>query len=172
MSIESDQVELAPCPEIVRAHRYHRRLIGRLGRVPVALAYHEAQQIHLEWVSQGRFQDIRFSRFRRLLGADWRVNRESAVLHAAIHPEVVALAGLLGSVYWRGLAASSRQGDVMRFYGEVGSRVHAGYQRPADYFDPLGQWAEEQVSAHRLGRTPPSPSDVFAMSNYGYTDTH
>lgn len=172
VSTENDQVDLTACPEIIQAHRYHRCLISRLGRVPIAYAYYESRSIQLEWVAQGRFQDVRARRFDRLLGSGWRVNRESAVLNAVIYPEVVALTGILASAYWRSLAASLAPMNVMRFYGEVGNRVHPGYRRAGNGFDPLRQWVEALAHPVWLGRATRSPSAVFAANEHDYLDTH
>jgi hypothetical protein len=172
IGIENDQMDISSCPEIVWAQRYHRRLIDRLGRPAVAFACSESWNIHLRWVTQSRFPDIRDRRFARLIGPRWRVNGESPILHAAIYPEVVALTGLLGSAYWRSLAVSTSSRDVTRFYREVGRRVFADFHGPADGFDPIRQWREAQLMPHYKGQPSKPPTTVFAANEYNYRDTY
>ena len=90
-------------PEILHAHRRHRRLIRRHGRDPVMRAFRDAQP-HLHRLAPGRLPDPGFDRRMEIFhGPGWhdRDDDEPHTSDAAAYPQSVALTRLLASPYWR-----------------------------------------------------------------------
>jgi TniQ protein len=103
ISKDHEQPNLSAQPEILRAHRRHRRLIRRHGRDPVMRAFHDAQRICIGWRLDG-LRDPGFGRRMKIFhGPGWDDRDEPAAQtsDAATYPQSVALARLLASPYWR-----------------------------------------------------------------------
>jgi hypothetical protein len=98
---DGDQPHLARQPDILQANRRHRRLIKRHGREPVRFAIIDATHICEQW----RDRDWRDKAFQRRMNIFRDRAPDTPVtgpqVGAATYPEIVALARLLVSPYWR-----------------------------------------------------------------------
>ncbi|GAA0931039.1 TniQ family protein [Nonomuraea longicatena] len=126
------QPDLRDQPEIMRAHGLHGRLIRRHGRFPVSVAFGEAENIMHIWERNGLCQERADQRMIAWTGwSDWRayVRRGDPRRAAAQYPEVIALARLLASPYWRGLALNGTRGTEinLRFLAEVRRTISQNY---------------------------------------------
>ena len=150
------QPDLAGQPEILAAARAHRRLARRHGHEKARAAYYQARRVLDEWKDSGHHDYAQSEGFGRritaFLGPGWSVRRDSAFAAAARYPQVVALAQLLASPYWTGLAVRDHvaAGRPDRGRRERAADAVAGYHadalRRGDLFpDPFipGDLADE-----------------------------
>ena len=139
---ESEQPNLGGQPDILRAHKHHLRLVRRLGRDAVAVAYAFADHICRQWTAQRSYDDGLRQRMRLFLGSRWQVHHFDPVFAAALYPQVVALTRLLASPYWQAQAQSENSVGQHRFVSEVSRTVASGYRwpQPPRSGDPLYQW--------------------------------
>jgi len=141
----TDQPDLSAQPDILQAHKQHRRLVRRFGRDAVAFEFAIADQICRRW-HEHRQHDGGF-RDRMLIfhGSGWQVSPASPTVAAAIYPQSVALTRLLASPYWQALSAPSRPDRQELFIAEVRRTVAPGYQwpQPCRPADPLDSWITE-----------------------------
>lgn len=143
-------------PEIVAAQRAHLRLLHRLGPAATYDAVltgflicghrwdqpaHDPDDARLTWheragalIPSGEEQDT-FSTSR---------------LFAAVYPEAVKTAALIGLLHWRRLAAGGPQ-EQRRFAAEIGRRLGEPDYRPHVAEDPIAHWIDEDCWH------PPSP---------------
>jgi hypothetical protein len=102
------QPDLAGQPEILAARRSYRRMARAHGRETARSAYLTATWIIDEWRHAGFYDYARTDGFSRrmtkFLGPRWRVDLDFPLAAAARYPQAVALARLLASPYWVGLA--------------------------------------------------------------------
>lgn len=129
-------------PDILRAHTQHLRLIRRFGRDEVTMGFEIAAEICRQWREQ-REHDEEFSRRLSIFhGPDWRLSPSDPTVAAAAYPEVVGLARLLISPYWRSLAVAYSPQDCSLFQQEMRRTVAATYRWPQPSFskDPLHRW--------------------------------
>lgn len=140
----TDQVSVAALPEVLAAHRVHRRLISRWGREPVRRAFGDAVDIVAGWLSQ-RVLPACQVRLDRLLDDDSGAGWNGARTQAARYPSVVALTTVLVDPGWvaRLRARDPAQwGDACRY---VADTVTDGY-RPSGVGDPLIRWSRDAVA--------------------------
>ena len=144
-----DQSDLTAQPDILHAHRRHRRLIRRHGRDPVMRAQRDAQHICIGW----RLDELRDPGFTRRMeifcGPGWqdRDDWTAQTSDAATYPQTVALARLLASPYWRARILGNHWAGHDEFTAELRRTVAPGYtwdyppprwRRGRD--DPLLEW--------------------------------
>lgn len=99
------QPDLRRQPQILRAHRAHRRLIRVAGRETVHAAYRAAGKILERWRDGGSDYDDGFvERMRIFHAARHAVTAGDPTVQAAAYPQRVALTRLLAHPYWRALA--------------------------------------------------------------------
>ena len=132
ISTGHDQPDLTAQPEILHAHRRHRRLIRRHGRDPVMRALRDAQRICIGWRLDG-LPDPGFSRRMEIFcGPGWqdRDDWTAQTSDAATYPQSVALARLLASSYWRARILGNHWAGHDEFTAElrrtVAPRLHLG----------------------------------------------
>lgn len=139
-SAEGDQPDLARQPEILQANRRHRRLIASHGREPVRFAIIDAGRICHEW----RDRDWRDKAFQRRMnifrdsGPDSPT--DSPHVDAATYPEIVALARLLVTPYWRHQAMIDNLTDTSANYfawQDLREEVTAGRRHWDDIPEPI-----------------------------------
>lgn len=136
----ADQVSVSGLPDILMAQRAHNRMIRRFGYREVGAAYDGATRA-VDWSTYFPSDTPRWTRreyFGRQEG-DGNVSR--ACDAAAMYPEVVTLARVLVSPYWRRLSV----GDDLereRFFRQV---LECGITngRP-DLNTPLQRWIDMQ----------------------------
>jgi TniQ len=125
--------------EIAGAQRAHDRLVRRRGRVLAAESYLTAASIVRDWWG-GPWHPTLQRRWDRRL---WELGLlggpvPDQLLRAVLHPEAVALAGLLASPSWdaRLRAGHATAGD---FYAAVAARLAVDRSRPTTT-EPLLRW--------------------------------
>ncbi|GAA1309214.1 hypothetical protein [Saccharothrix xinjiangensis] len=147
---EHPQPDLHGLPEVVTAQHAHRRLLRRLG--PAAtydavltgffLCAHRWQ--HHDPTGPGDAHH-RWDRRARLLippGTETATFSPSR-LFAATYPEAVALAGLLGPLHGRRLAAGGPD-DQRRFAAEIARRLGLTDYRPLRSGDAIAHWIDQR----------------------------
>jgi TniQ len=135
-------------PDILRAHRQHLRLVRRFGRDEVTMGFAIGAEICRQWRDQ-REHDKEFGRRLTIFhGPDWRLSPADPTVAAAAYPEVVGLARLLISPYWRSLAVAHSSHDRSLFQQEMRRTVAPTYRWPQPSFskDPLHRWI---IGGHR-----------------------
>jgi hypothetical protein len=135
-------------PDILSAHRLHLRLVRRFGRDEVTMGFAIAAEICRQWRDQ-REHDQEFCRRLTIFhGPDWRLSPADATVAAAAYPEIVGLARLLISPYWRSLAVGYSSHDYSLFQQEMRRTVAPAYRWPQPSFskDPLHRWI---IGGHR-----------------------
>ena len=169
ISEDQAQPDLAAQPEILTAHRRHRRLICRHGRDTVMRAFRDAHHICIRWRLDG-IPDPGFDhRMEIFHGPGWRDrddDEETQTFDAATYPQTVALTRLLASPHWRGQILSKRWPD--EFAAEVSRTVAPGYlwdnyprirwRRDTD--DPLLEW---RMQTHQLEYEPLPPGHPWNL---------
>jgi hypothetical protein len=89
-----------------------------------ALAFADSRDIHVRWAQRGEFTQHSRSRLDVLLDEPGRViHFGEDAFHASIHPETVALAGLLASPCWRNLAEKPLGEQTAQFYAGAARRI-------------------------------------------------
>jgi hypothetical protein len=128
------QPNLAKTPEILGANRLHRRLIRRHGREAALSGFAAAERICATWHERSRHDNELHQLMERLLGPDWSADRDDPVIAAARYPQAIALARLLASPYWKGLATREHLATGMPDYGlisgltaEIYNEMQAGH---------------------------------------------
>ncbi|YCK40238.1 hypothetical protein ACNF49_41090 [Actinomadura sp. ATCC 39365] len=154
-------------PDIVAAQRRHLRLVRRHGWASTYDAVLTAFMIcaHL-WE-----QDPDGNPGMALNQAVWNVrsfvfipkNTEQETfsasrLFAAIYPEAISIAALLGSPTWRRLAAGDDE-QLSRFTTEIGWRLGDPLYQPRGERDPIAHWIEQDC-----WRPPSPPPTTFAAA--------
>jgi hypothetical protein len=144
--IRSAAATAQPCldnqPDILQAHKQHLRLVRRFGREEVMLGFAAAEHICRQWHAQ-RQHDEQFGRRMRIFhGSDWLLPAADPTIAAAAYPQVVALARLLTSPYWRSLVTSFPDAGESLFAQEVRKTVAPEYKWPQSRSsrDPLYRW--------------------------------
>jgi hypothetical protein len=170
ISKDPDQPDLTGQPEILRAHRRHRRLIRRHGQDPVMRAFRDARHICLGWRLDG-LRDPGFDRSMETFhgpGWDDRDEWTPHTLDAAAYPQSVALARLLASPYWRERILGSHWAGHDQFTAELRRAVAPDYTwdyRPPtrgrrDRDDPLLDW---RLRTRRLAFEPLPPGHAWNL---------
>ncbi|WUJ12553.1 TniQ family protein [Actinoplanes sp. NBC_00393] len=148
-------------PAIVAAQHAHLRLLRRLGPV----ATHDAVLTAFlvcghRWMNPpSSTTDVWHHwnhRLHRMIppGTEVRLFSTSR-LFAATYPEVIALAALIGSPYWRRLAAADIR-HQRRFTDEIAQRLGDPLYRPRVANDPLAKWIHEDC-----WRLPSPPASTY-----------
>jgi hypothetical protein len=161
-SADTLQPSLDRQPDILEAHTRHLRLVRRLGREEVTAAFTIAADICRQWHDH-REHDEEFSRRLEIFhGPDWRVPPSHPTVAAAAYPQVVALARLLASPYWKSLGVHSSAVSVSLFAREMMQTVAPSYRwpQPRESTDPLFRWliGDMQFGRARHRTSPHSPS--------------
>ena len=144
------QPDLTAQPEILTAHRRHRRLIRRHGRDTVMRAFRDARHICLGWRLDGIPDDGYGRRMEIFHGPGWRDrdDDETCTSDAAAYPQAVALTRLLASPYWRKRILGKDWPWPEEFETELRRTVAPGYiwgiyprtRWRRDRDDPLLEW--------------------------------
>ena len=170
ISKDHEQPDLTRQPEILHAHRRHRRLIRRHGRDPVMRAMRDAQHICIGWRLNG-LRDPGFDhRMEIFCGPGWDDRDEWApqAFDAATYPQSVALARLLASPYWRERILGTGWAGHDEFTAELRRTVAPDYtwdyrsptrwRRGRD--DPLLEW---RLHTRRLKFEPLPPGHAWNL---------
>jgi hypothetical protein len=144
------QPDLTAQPEILTAHRRHRRLIRRHGRDTVMRAFRDACHICLGWRIDGIAGHGYAHRMEIFHGPRWRDrdDDETQTSDAATYPQTVALTRLLASPYWRERILGKSWPWPDEFEAEVRRTVAPAYtwgtyppiRWRRDRDDPLLEW--------------------------------
>ena len=150
ISKDQAQPDLTAQPEILTAHRRHRRLIRRHGRDTVMRAFRDARHICLGWRLDGIPDDGYGRRMESFHGPGWRDrdDDETCTSDAAAYPQAVALTRLLASPYWRERILGKNWPWPEEFETELRRTVAPGYiwgiyprtRWRRDRDDPLLEW--------------------------------
>jgi len=170
ISKDHDQPDLTGQPEILHAHRRHRRLIRRHGRDPVMRALRDAQHICIGWRLDG-LRDPGFGRRMEIFhGPGWDDRDEWAAQtsDAATYPQSVALARLLASPHWRERILGKDWAGHDEFTAELRRTVAPDYTwdyRPRARWrrgrdDPLLEW---RLHTRRLKFEPFPPGHIWHL---------
>lgn len=170
ISKDHAQPDLTAQPEILHAHRRHRRLIRRHGRDPVMRALRDARHICIGWRLDG-LSDPGFSRRMEIFcgpGWDDRDEWPAQTSDAATYPQTVALARLLASPYWRERILGSHWAGHDEFTAELRRTVAPDYTwdyRPRPRWrrgrdDPLLEW---RLHIRRLRFEPLPPGHAWNL---------
>ena len=127
---------------IVEAQRRHRRLIRRHGREEVTAGIEVAGHICDKWYRL-RENDGEFNRRLEVFhGPGWVLPQVHPTIRAAAYPQVVALARLLASPYWRALAVGDSSAGRVLFGQELKRTVAPSCRWPQQVgsTDPLYRW--------------------------------
>ncbi len=102
----SDQLDVSPLPDVLRAHRHHHRIQRRHGRRGTSPAYPEAARLTLQWFRTSSPPELHHRWNQRLaalptepFGDPHRPSDQRVEL--ATYPESVILTSLLTSTHWR-----------------------------------------------------------------------
>lgn len=131
----TDQLDLTGHPEVLDAHRRHRRLIARRGRRTIRDTYLTSARIVWDWQCQGRRLASVTARLDRLREGRSCTYLDPAV-HAALYPAAVALTDLLTSPAWQPAPVDTDHPHTRRFLHRVAETVTDGYY-PTGGQDPL-----------------------------------
>lgn len=170
ISKDHEQPGLTRQPEILHAHRRHRRLIRRHGRDPVMRALRDAQHICIGWRLNG-LRDPGFDRRMEIFcGPGWDGPGEWApqAYDAATYPQSVAMARLLASPYWRERILGTSWAGHDEFTAELRRTVAPGYtwgnyprtRWRRDRDDPLLEW---RLDTRRLQLEPLPPGHAWNL---------
>ena len=135
-----------PCldsqPDVLQAHKQHLRLVRRFGREQAMIGIAFADHICWQWRAERQNDEGFRQRMRIFRDSDWEVPAADSTIAAASYPQVVALARLLISPYWRSLAVDFSDSEHSLFAREVRNTVAPGYQWPQPSYskDPLHRW--------------------------------
>jgi len=169
ISKDHDQPDLAAQPEILHAHRRHRRLIRRHGRETVMRAIRDARHICIGWRLDGLPDPGYGRRMEIFCGPGWqdRDDWPAQTSDAATYPQAVALARMLASPYWRTRILGSHWAGHDQFTAELRRTVAPGYtwdyppprwRRGRD--DPLLEW---RLHTRRLKFEPLPPDHPWNL---------
>ncbi|MEV4020357.1 TniQ family protein [Nonomuraea angiospora] len=152
IATSAEQFDVSGLPEISRAQRRERALIGRPGG---SSALSEATAICYEWTTRG-IHAQRYEDRLRILAPTGQLS--AAIFKAAAYPEIIAMGLLLSTPHWRALARSTRPQARDRIILEVGRRTGQPYQ-PAPWKDPVLRWVREQqpLTHHPSEQQHPTP---------------
>lgn len=118
------------------------RLVRRFGRDETMIAFAFADHVCEQW-REFRQHDEEFRRRMHIFhGTDWEVPAAHPTIAAAAYPQVVALARLLVTPYWRFLATDFSNTEHPLFVRELHGTVAPGLDWPQPSFskDPLHRW--------------------------------
>ena len=170
ISEDQAQPDLTAQPEILTAHRRHRRLIRRHGRDTVMRAFRDAHRICLGWRLDGIPDDGYGHRMEIFHGPGWydRDDDENQTSDAAAYPQSVALTRLLASPYWRERILGKDWPWPEEFAAEVRRTVAPGYiwgiypriRWRRDRDDPLLEW---RYGTRRLESEPLPPGHPWNL---------
>jgi hypothetical protein len=178
ISQDPAQPDLTAQPEILTAHRRHRRLIRRHGRDTVMRAFRDAHHICLGWRLDGIPDDGYAHRMEIFHGPGWRDrdDDETQTSDAAAYPQTVALTRLLASPYWRERILGKDQPWPEEFETELRRTVAPGYiwgiyprtRWRRDREDPLLEW---QLRTRRRKSEPLPPGHPWNLPETIQTDS-
>ncbi|AZM56282.1 hypothetical protein DMA15_29870 [Streptomyces sp. WAC 01529] len=148
--IDHPAAGLAQLPEVIDAQRRHHVLVRRYGWEAAYDAVLTAFMLCAHIWADGRLPGEDFhvwhtwdSRTYALIPYDHAAKSYSSYstskLFAAVYPEVIGLAPLIASPYWRQLACGTTT-EQSRFFAEVGKRVTYPY-RKKEHGDAVAHWA-------------------------------
>ena len=150
ISKDQAQPDLTAQPEILTAHRRHRRLIRRHGRDTVMRAFRDAHHICIGWRLDNIPDHGYGHRMEIFHGPGWRDrdDDENQTSDAAAYPQSVALTRLLASPHWRERILGKGWSWPDEFAAEVRRTVAPGYiwgnypriRWRRDRDDPLLEW--------------------------------
>jgi hypothetical protein len=169
ISKDHEQPDLTRQPEILLAHRRHRRLIRRHGRDPVMRAVRDARHICIGWRLDGLPGPGFGRRMEIFCGPGWDDPDEWApqAFEAATYPQSVALARLLASPCWRERILGNHWAGHDQFTAELRRTVAPDYtwdyppprwRRGRD--DPLLEW---RLDTRRLKFAPLPPGHAWNL---------
>ena len=151
---DSIQPSLDRQSDILEAHRQHLRLVRRFGRDNVTAAFTIAADICLRWHGQQEHDADLARRLEIFHGRGWRVPPNHPTVAAASYPQVVSLARILVSPYWRSLAIDSSSAGQSTLSREIRRTVAPAYlwPQPKRSKDPLHQWLIDDVQFAKTRR--------------------
>ena len=143
------QPDLTALPEVVAAQRAHLRLLRRIGPTATFDAVLTGFLICAHrWTARGEPSpsDARHRWARRAqqlipAGAELETFNASK-LFAAVYPEAVEVADLIGTLHWRRLAAGNPDMQ-QRFAAEIGRRLGDPGYRPQVVHDAIAHWMDQ-----------------------------
>ncbi|MCA2229215.1 TniQ family protein [Nonomuraea aurantiaca] len=136
----ADQVSVSSLPEILWAQRAHSRMIRRFGYREVGAAYDGAIRA-VDWSTHFPSDTPRWRRREYFGQQEGTGNVSHACDAAAMYPEVVTLARVLVSPYWRRLSVGDDP-ERERFFRQV-AEYGVTNGRP-DLNTPLQRWIDMQ----------------------------
>ncbi len=170
ISEDQAQPDLTAQPEILTAHRRHRRLIRRHGRDTVMRAFRDAHHISTGWRLDGILDDGYDHRMEIFHGPGWRDRDDDGnqTSDAAAYPQSVALTRLLASPHWRERILGKGWAWPDEFDAEVRRTVAPGYiwgnypriRWRRDRDDPLLEW---RFHTRRLESEPLPPEHPWNL---------
>jgi hypothetical protein len=129
-------------PDILKAHMRHLRLVRRFDREEVTAAFTIAADICRQWHDYRQHDEEFRRRLEIFHGPDWQVALYHPTVAAAAYPQVVALARLLASPYWKSLGADS----------SATAASWCRHLRGSDQLGPppaSGQWTAGRITTSR-----------------------
>jgi TniQ len=133
---QSEQPDLTTQPEIVRANRQHRRLIRLYGRDQVRAAIAAATPICREWRDRLWSDNLSYRRITMFKRQGYETSGDSAATDAATYPEIVALARLFASPYWRQQAMADNL-DPQPPDPDIWNTIHVEIQAGVRHLDDI-----------------------------------
>ena len=144
--IDHPAPRLGTLPDVVAAQRGHLRLVRRLGWAAAYDAVLTGFLIcahHWSHIKPGSYSDAWrrwHQRAHTLIPAGTaRTTFSASRLFAAVYPEAVSIAALIGSPTWRTLAAGDAE-QKARFYTEIGRRLGLPDYQPNPNGDAIAHW--------------------------------
>jgi hypothetical protein len=132
--IGSAQSSLQPSldrqPDIVEAHHKHLRLVRRCGREKASAGFEAARHICSQWYRWNENSEEFERRLGVFHGPRSVIPAAHPTIQAAAYPQVVALARLMTSPYWRALAAGASPAGHALFDQELKRTVAPSLRWP------------------------------------------
>jgi hypothetical protein len=143
------QPDLTNLPEVVAAQRAHLRLLRRVGPAATFDAVHTGFLIcahrwtarHEPDAGDARHRWARRAQLLIPMGTELETFSRSK-LFAAVYPEAVEVAELIGTLRWRRLAAGNPDMQ-QRFTAEIGRRLGDPGYRPQVIHDAIAHWMDQ-----------------------------
>lgn len=149
------QYDLRPVPEVLTAHRRHRRWTHQLtDSHTTTQAFADARHILFRWTARGDWAGHRHRRLKYFVDLDGiRMTEYHPLMPMVNYPETVALARLLSETRWIELAAWHGPHGLDLFSAQVRQRLRIPYE-PYTGHDPLLNWIKQQRRRGRRGDRP------------------
>jgi hypothetical protein len=141
-------------PAIIKAYGQHLRLVKRFGREEATRGFGAAINVCREWREMRQHNEGELRLLDSFHGPGWQLTSDDPTVEAAVYPQVVALARLLTSPYWKTLAVEESSTGQRLFARELTRTVAptCRWPQPSESKDPLYLWLignELHGRAHR-----------------------